>query len=89
MLFHLIVSRVRNDLFLEQAEGYVKALEKSTSSVFNFRKVFEHGTESFSAKGKEEEILFEGPSCPTLELNRERWSGRVIKTAVLLVESLC
>jgi len=76
-------------LFLEQAKGYVKALEKSTSSVFNFRKVFEHGTESFSAKGKEEEILFEGPSCPTLELNRERWSGRVIKTAVLLVESLC
>jgi len=56
---------------LEQAKGYVKALEKSTSSVFNLRKVFEHGAESFSAKGKEEDVLFEGSSRPTLELNRE------------------
>jgi hypothetical protein len=71
-----------NLLFSEQAKGYVKALEKSTAPVFILRKVFEHGAESFSAKGKEEEILFEGPSCSTLALNWERWSGRVIKTAV-------
>jgi hypothetical protein len=29
-------------LFLEPAEGYVKALEKSTSRVLNWREVFEH-----------------------------------------------
>jgi hypothetical protein len=32
----------QNDLFVEQAEGYVKALEKSTSRVLNWREVFEH-----------------------------------------------
>jgi hypothetical protein len=31
-----------NDLFLEQAEGYVKALEKSTSPLSTMREVFEH-----------------------------------------------
>jgi hypothetical protein len=31
-----------NHLFLEQAEGYVKALEKSTSRVLSSREVFEH-----------------------------------------------
>ena len=29
-------------LFLEQAEGYVKALEKSTFQVLSWREVFEH-----------------------------------------------
>jgi hypothetical protein len=28
--------------FLEQAEGYVKAPQKSTSRVLNWREVFEH-----------------------------------------------
>jgi hypothetical protein len=31
-----------NDFFLEQAEGYVKAPEKSTSRVLNLREVIEH-----------------------------------------------
>jgi hypothetical protein len=31
----------QNDLFLEQAEGYVKALEKSTSRVLSSREVYE------------------------------------------------
>jgi len=56
---------------VEHAKEYVKGLEKSTSPVFNLRKVFERGTESFSSKGKEEDVLFEGSSRPTLELNRE------------------
>ena len=35
-----LLLQVPNDLFLEQAEGYVKVLEKSTSPVFNLREVF-------------------------------------------------
>jgi hypothetical protein len=34
------------DLFFEQAEGYVKALEKSTSRILNCREVFEYSTKS-------------------------------------------
>ena len=34
---------IQNYLFLEQAEGYVKALEKSTSLLSIIREVFEHG----------------------------------------------
>jgi hypothetical protein len=30
-----------NHFFLEQAEGYVNALQKSTSRVFRWREVFE------------------------------------------------
>jgi hypothetical protein len=33
-------------LFLEQAEGYVNALEKSTSPVKRLREVFQHRKES-------------------------------------------
>jgi hypothetical protein len=33
---------VQKYLFLEEAEGYVKALEKSTSRVLNWREVYEH-----------------------------------------------
>jgi hypothetical protein len=36
----------QNDLFLEQAEGYVKALEKSTSTPSTMRKVLEHYPEN-------------------------------------------
>jgi hypothetical protein len=35
-----------NDLFLEQAKGYVKALEKSTSRVLSWEEVFEHGAQN-------------------------------------------
>jgi hypothetical protein len=31
----------RNYLFVEQEEGYVKAMEKSTSRVLSWREVFE------------------------------------------------
>jgi hypothetical protein len=34
---------VENYLFLEQAEGYVKTPEKSSSPLSTMRKVFEHG----------------------------------------------
>jgi hypothetical protein len=34
--------RFQKDLLLEQAEGYVKALEKSTCRKLNWREVFEH-----------------------------------------------
>jgi hypothetical protein len=33
---------VQKHLFLEQAEGYVKALQKSTSPVLRWGEVFEH-----------------------------------------------
>jgi hypothetical protein len=36
----------QNDLFLEQAEGYVKALEKSTSRILNWREIFELGAQA-------------------------------------------
>jgi hypothetical protein len=42
----LFTVAVQNDLFLEQAEGYVNALEKSTSRVLNWREVFEHGAQN-------------------------------------------
>jgi len=32
---------------------------------FSLRKVFEHCPECFSAKRKEEDMLFEGSLCPT------------------------
>jgi hypothetical protein len=32
----------RNHLFLDQAKGYVKALEKSTSAPSTMREVFDH-----------------------------------------------
>jgi hypothetical protein len=35
----------QNHLFLEQAKGYVKALEKSTSAPSTMREVFEHCVE--------------------------------------------
>jgi hypothetical protein len=44
-----IISRFyqsQKHLFLEQAEGYVNALEKSTSRVLNWREVFEHGAQN-------------------------------------------
>lgn len=34
---------VKNYLFLEQAEGYVKTPEKSSSPLSTMREVFEHG----------------------------------------------
>ena len=34
---------VHKHLFLEQAEGYVKALEKSTCLFSTMKEVFEHG----------------------------------------------
>jgi hypothetical protein len=34
----------QNDLLLELAEGYAKALDKSTSRPLSWRKVFEHST---------------------------------------------
>ena len=39
----------QNDLFLEQAEGYVKALEKSTCPLSTRKKVFEHGVQTNAA----------------------------------------
>jgi hypothetical protein len=38
---------VLNHLFLEQVEGHVNALEKSTSPVQRLREVFEHWRESY------------------------------------------
>lgn len=42
----------KNHLFLEQAEGYGKAPQKSTSRVLNWREVFEHCTQNDEAGGK-------------------------------------
>jgi hypothetical protein len=44
-------------LFLEQAEGYVKAPEKSTSWILNWREVFEHCTESYSISEKSLKVV--------------------------------
>jgi hypothetical protein len=56
---------VQKHLFLEQAEGYVNALEKSTSLVFSLREVFEHCTESYSARGERLKVVFKVLFCPT------------------------
>jgi len=37
---------IQTDLFLEQGEGYVKALEKSTSPLSTMKEVFEHGPQN-------------------------------------------
>jgi hypothetical protein len=41
-----------NDLFLEQAEGYVKYPEKSTSPLSTMKEVFEHGAQNDKTGGK-------------------------------------
>jgi hypothetical protein len=38
--------KVKNTLFVEQAKGYVNALEKSTSPLSTLRKVFEQNTQN-------------------------------------------
>ena len=43
---------VENYLFLEQAEGYVKTPEKSSSPLSTMREVFEHGGPNDQAGGK-------------------------------------
>jgi hypothetical protein len=43
---------VQKHLLLELAEGYVKALEKSTSTLSVMREVFEHGAPNDEAGGK-------------------------------------
>ena len=42
----------QNYLFLEQAKGYVNALEKSTSAPSTMREVFEHCAQSDLRGGK-------------------------------------
>jgi hypothetical protein len=39
-------SQASKIFFLEQAEGYVKPLEKSTSPLSTMREVFEHGAQN-------------------------------------------
>jgi hypothetical protein len=41
-----ISTTVQIDLFLERPKGYVKVLEKSTSSLSTMREVFEHYAEN-------------------------------------------
>jgi hypothetical protein len=39
-------------LFVEQAEGYVKALKNATSQILSLTELFEHWTERYSAGGE-------------------------------------
>jgi hypothetical protein len=57
--------RTRKDLFLDQAEGYVKALEKSTYQVLSCREVFEHFAQERLDSLEESERNFEGSVCCT------------------------
>jgi len=47
----------QNRLFLEQAEGYVKALEKSTSPPSTMREVFEHCAENYSPRDERLKVV--------------------------------
>jgi hypothetical protein len=49
---------------LEQAEGYVKVLEKSNSPVFGLREVFEHYTESYSPSGERLKVVLKDLPIP-------------------------
>jgi hypothetical protein len=51
---------------LGQAEGYVKVLEKSNSSVFGLREVFEHYTESYSPSRDRLKVVLR--DLPTLRI---------------------
>jgi len=42
---------------LEQAEGYVKALEKSTCQLSTVREVFEHGAQNGLIAGKRLKVV--------------------------------
>jgi hypothetical protein len=44
---------------LEQAEGYVNALEKSTSSVSSWREVFEHDAPNAEASGERLKVVLQ------------------------------
>ena len=56
----MLVFLFQNDLFLEQAGGYVKALEKSTSRGLEFKRGFwTLGSERLGRR-KEPESCFEG-----------------------------
>jgi len=46
----------KKHLFLELVEGYVKALEKSTSPLSTMREVFEHGAPGDKADGKRQKF---------------------------------
>jgi hypothetical protein len=54
----------RNHLFVEQTKGYVKALEKSTCRVLNWREAFEYCTQN-EAEGR-----FEGSAVPHLKVGQ-------------------
>jgi hypothetical protein len=61
------ISQCRNHLFLEQAEGYVKALEKSTCPLSTMKEVFEHGARNASAgaSGDGSRVLDSSFATPT------------------------
>jgi hypothetical protein len=42
----MAIGQGQNHLFVEQAEGYVKALEKSTAPPSTMKEVFEHGAQN-------------------------------------------
>ena len=50
-------STFQMDLVLEQAEGYVKALEKSTLQAQGLGEGFEHFTEGYSANGESPKVI--------------------------------
>jgi hypothetical protein len=56
-MIHLIERANRKDLFLEQAEGYVKALEKSTLQPQGLGEGFEHFTEGYSTNGESLKVI--------------------------------
>ena len=47
----------QKDLFLEQAEGYVKAVEKSTSPLSTMREFFEHCAQNDQTCGKKLNVV--------------------------------
>ena len=52
-----------NHLFLEQAAGYVKPQEKSTSSPSTMREVCGHGTQNDLADSERLKVILKALSC--------------------------
>ena len=69
----MLVFIFQNDFLLEQAKGYVKALEKSTSRVLGLREVFEHCGENDKADGESLKVVLKNlPSVRSGEFDRTR-----------------
>jgi len=66
----------QNYLFLEQAKGYVKVLEKSTSPFSTMREVFEHCAQSDLRGGKRLKVVLKVPSFYVLPT---KFLGKLLK----------